>query len=77
MEYPRPQITIEGKEYEILSQDEFRERRGLPNVSNQTISNHIEKESLDFTTIGRFRYVVWNDKAKKFNLNYVKQLNVA
>lgn len=74
MEYPTPKIVTDGIEYEILSYDEFREKRGLPKVSNQTIINHMGYGSLDWTQIGRFRYVVWNKKAQNFNLNYNKQL---
>lgn len=77
MEFPRPQITIDSKQFDIMSYEEFREKRGLPGVSNQTIINHMEKGNLDYTQIGHFRYVIWNDKAKKFNLNYQKQLNAA
>lgn len=75
MEYPRPKILIEKSAYDLLSYDEFREKRGLFDIPNQTIINHMEKGTLDFTTIGRFRYVIWNDKAANFNLNYQKQLN--
>lgn len=77
MEFPRPQITIKNTPFDILSYEEFKEKRGLPNVSNQTIINHMEKNNLDFTQIGHFRYIIWNDKAQKFNLNYQKQLNAA
>lgn len=75
MEYPRPKIIIEKVGYEILSYDEFREKRGLSELPNQTIINHMEKGTLDFTTMGRFRYIIWNSKAENFNLNYQKQLN--
>lgn len=75
MEFPRPQITIEGKSFDLLSYDEFRDKRGLPNVPNQTLINHLDRGNLDFTQLGRFRYIVWNGKAKDFNLNYQKQMN--
>ena len=75
MEYPKPKITIEKEQFDILSYEEFREKRGLPSVTNQTIINHMEKGNLDFCQIGHFRYVIWNKKASNFNLNYQKQLN--
>ncbi len=75
MEFPQPKIKIEGEEFDIISYEEFRDKRGLLGIPNQTIINHLEKGNLDFTTIGRFRYIVWNMKAKKFNLSYQKQLN--
>lgn len=75
MEYPAPKLKIGNDEFELISYEEFRDKRGLLQISNQTIINHLEKGNLDFSTIGRFRYLVWNDKAKNFNLNYQKQLN--
>jgi len=75
MEFPKPPIKIEGTDYELLSYDEFRLKRGLPDVPNQTLINHLDRGTLDFTIIGRFRYIIWNDKARLFNLNYQKQLN--
>lgn len=79
MEFKRPQIQCEGESdpCDIYSYDEFRVKRGLPGVANQTLINHMERGNLDFTTIGHFRYIVWNDKARKFNLNYQKQLHAS
>lgn len=71
MEYPRPTIKINDREFELISFDEFRDRRGLILLSNQTIGNHIDKDRLDYVTLGRFRYIVWNNKAKDFNLSYL------
>lgn len=74
MEYPRPKITVQegktDKDYEILSLEEFRDKRGMPDLSNQTLDNHLKRGTLDFTTIGRVRYILWNDKAKTFSLAY-------
>jgi hypothetical protein len=74
MRYPSPKINIEGKEYDLISYDEFRDKRGLMTLSNQTLINHLDKGNLDFTILGRFRYIVWNEKAQNFNLSYQKQL---
>lgn len=76
MEYTRPKLILPGgsgvEEFDILSLDEFREKRGIHDLSNQSIDNHFKRGTLDFVTIGRFRYVVWNDKAKRFTLVYSK-----
>lgn len=77
MEFPKPEIEItleKGKtvKYKILSFDEFKRERGLFTLSNSLIDYHIGKERLDYTTIGRFRYIIWNEKAQEFNLSYQK-----
>lgn len=75
MEYPKPKIQINGKFYELLNYEEFREKRGLPLVSNQTLVNHMQADNLDYTIIGHLRFIIWNQKAMDFNLSYKKQLN--
>jgi hypothetical protein len=75
MEYPKPKIEIAGERYELLNYEEFRERRGIQMVTNQTLINHMNADNLDFTIIGHLRFIIWNEKAKGFNLSYKKQLN--
>lgn len=72
MNYPKPQIIIEAVPYDVISFEEFRILRGLLLLSNQSIDYNLEKDRLDYTTIGRFRYIIWNEKAQTFNLNYKK-----
>ncbi len=76
MNYPRPTYKFNNQEFEMLSFDEFRVKRGLLLISNQTIDYNIEKDRLDSTKIGRFRYIIWNEKAQNFNLNYQKAVKV-
>lgn len=70
MFYPAPKINIDGKEYELLGFEEFKERRGLINTSNTTIAYQLREEvdQLDYTIVGHFRYIIWNQKAKEFSL---------
>lgn len=75
MEYPKPSIVIKGTPYKLLNYEEFRVERGLHTVSNQTLVNHMNADNLDYTIIGHLRFIIWNDKAKSFNLSYKKQLN--
>lgn len=77
MNFPKPQIFIEATPYDIVSFEEFRTLRGLLMLSNQSIDYNIEKDRLDYTTIGRFRYIIWNEKAQSFNLNYKKSSKAA
>lgn len=70
MEYPKPSIIIENSNYELLSYNEFRERRGLLMISNQTLMNCMDTDRIDFTIIGRNRFIIWNRKAQDFNLIY-------
>jgi hypothetical protein len=75
MEYPKPKITIGGQQFELMNYEEFKAERGLPLVANQTLLNHINAGNLDFTIIGHLRFIIWNEKAKTFNLSYKKQLH--
>lgn len=75
MKYPAPKINIDRKDYELVNYEEFRVRRGLATVSNQTLINHMEADNLDYTIIGHLRFIIWNDKAKEFTLLYKKALN--
>lgn len=68
-EYKRPQITIEGKSFDILSFDEFKTRKELYHLTNPAIGYNLDNDLLDFTKIGRFRYIIWNAKAKNFTVN--------
>ena len=65
MEFDRPK-TAEG--FEILTPSEFNERLGI-NVSTNTITYNFDNGTLDYCGIGRFKLVVWNDKAKNFKLS--------
>ena len=56
------------KAFEILSFDEFREKKGLLNTSNSTIAYQFKSGHLDYVTIGIVRYIVWNKKAINFSL---------
>lgn len=69
MEYPTPTVVKDGTPYEIISYEEFRTRRGLPMMANQTITYNIENDRLDFTIVGGHRLLVWNHKAQEFTLN--------
>lgn len=68
MEYPRPKISIANNKYDLLSFDEFKEKKELYHMSNPSIGYNLQKGYLDFTKIGRFRYIIWNDKAIAFKL---------
>lgn len=68
MEYPRPKAEIGDQKYEILSFEEFKDRAGLINTSNATISYNVENNHLDFIYFGRFRYIIWNKKAQTFSI---------
>jgi hypothetical protein len=72
MRYEKPVLLFEDKKFLILSFEEFKEKRGLLNMSNQTIDYQMDKNRLDYVVFGRFRYIVWNDKAKNFNMSYQK-----
>ena len=63
-----PVVVQKGKQFPVISYEEFRKRKGYPNMTNSSISYNIEQNHLDFCQMGRFKYVVWNDKAEKFKL---------
>lgn len=66
MEYAKPKV-IEGEvEYEILSFIEYKNKIGFPLITNPTIDYQINEGNIDFVTIGRFRYIVFNDRAKNY-----------
>lgn len=68
-EFPKPKIIIDNKEYDILSFDEFKERKNLYHMTNATIGYNCDKDHLDYTKLGRFRYVIYNKKAIEFELS--------
>ena len=70
MQYPRPKVKDidTGKECEVISFDEFRERKGMLNTSNSSIAYQFKSGHLDYVTIGNVRSIVWNKKAKDFSL---------
>lgn len=70
MQYPRPKVKDipTGKDYEVISFDEFRERKGMLNTSNSSIAYQFKSGHLDYVTIGNVRYIVWNKKARDFSL---------
>jgi hypothetical protein len=70
MKVEKPKITIEGIEYDIYSMEEFKTLIGNPNISTPTIAYNIEKDKLDFTPIGHARYIIYNEKAKKFAMKF-------
>jgi len=72
MEYPRPNIIIDGVEYKLLSLEEFKAARGITYTSNQALDYNLVNGKLDYTVMGRFRYIIWNEKAQDFSLAYQK-----
>lgn len=68
MEYPRPKVTIDNEEYELLSIEEFRQKVDCPELPIPTISYNIDHDSLDYCRLGTFRYIIWNEKAKNFTV---------
>lgn len=57
-----------GKELEVLSMDEFKQRKGMLNTSNSSIAYQFKTHHLDYTILGNLRYIVWNKKARDFSL---------
>lgn len=69
MEYPKPQINVDGQHHDILSIDEYKARINMPGLPAPTIryKMNVSKE-LDFTTIGDTQFIIFNDRAQNLNL---------
>lgn len=69
MEFPRPTITIEKEAFELLSLEEYKQRIGIPDLPTPTLLYKMNTTNeLDYTTIGKTRYVIWNQKAQNLTL---------
>lgn len=66
MELNRPTVNIEGKDFEIITLEEFRDRKNDPDLSTPTITYAMKNDKLDYVLFGRIKHIVWNDKAKNW-----------
>jgi hypothetical protein len=75
LEKPRFIEKITGVQYDILSFAEYKKSIGKPKISNALLAYQIKEDNLDYVIIGRFRYIVINDKAKAYKpgRNYGKR----
>lgn len=65
---PKTKDPQTGKELDVLSFDEFREKKGMLNTSNSTIAYQFKTGHLDYVILGNNRYIVWNKNARDFSL---------
>lgn len=68
-------IDESGIEHEIISLNEYKKRLGCPRMPNATLYYQIRKGNIDFVMYGKFKHIVYNEKAKAYHprKNYGKR----
>jgi len=64
-----------GQKYELLTFDEYKEKINSPTLTSPTLDYQISIGNIDFIKLGKYRYIVYNEKAQAYcpGKNYGKR----